>query len=475
MSPAEFDARHGCFAIRRGQARSRADVSYGLLTEEVERRLAAPRYDLVSIASIEVALQYGCSQRATKEPVGTPILRMNNLQADGWDLTDLKYVDITADELRRWRLERRDIVFNRTNSKELVGKCEVFDQEGTWVFASYLMRLRVDESQADPDFVSAFLNSKAGRVQIDRESRLIIGMANINAEEIRKLRIPLPKLAKQQELMATLSRARDERDRRLVEAEHLLAELEPSLLNALGFATPSPHDPSKPFAVRLKVLRDRRIDPPAHAPFPIPENPRRIPIKPLAEIADIDANVADLLPEDDMVVPYVGLPECDLNHVREVATRPFAEVKGRSIARVGDILFARIEPSIFNKKYVYVDRLDGHELAYLSTEFYTVRARGDDYDQRYLYALLLSTVVSGQLRGKTTGSSGRRRLDRDMFASLLIPWPDRNIRIAIAADAARRRDDARLLREEARTGWDEAKRRFEGSLLGQEALAGMGS
>src|SRR5436190_20161176 len=102
------------------------------------------------------------------------MLRMNNLQADGWLLEDLKYVELTPTEFAAWRLERGDIVFNRTNSKELVGKCEVFDEDGDWVFASYLMRLRVDSKRAVPEFVTAFLNTRAGRVQIDRESRQII-------------------------------------------------------------------------------------------------------------------------------------------------------------------------------------------------------------------------------------------------------------------------------------------------------------
>jgi type I restriction enzyme, S subunit len=186
----------GCFAVRRGQALKRADVNYNLLTEEVNRRLSHPLYGLTSIASFERLLQYGCSIRATEEPVGYRILRMNNLQADGWRLDDLKYVQLTSDQFSNWRLERGDIVFNRTNSKELVGKCEVFDEEGDWVFASYLIRLRVDLDRAIPEFVTAFLNTRAGRVQIDRESRQIIGMSNINGEEIRTLRVPLPSTSK---------------------------------------------------------------------------------------------------------------------------------------------------------------------------------------------------------------------------------------------------------------------------------------
>src|SRR5262245_8930670 len=98
VSPAERAARRGCFAVRRGQAHYRADVSYSLLSEEVERRFAIPKFDLAPISSFETVLQYGCSQRATEEPIGVPILRMNNLQAEGWDFTDLKYVRLVDEE-----------------------------------------------------------------------------------------------------------------------------------------------------------------------------------------------------------------------------------------------------------------------------------------------------------------------------------------------------------------------------------------
>ena len=59
-----------------------------------------------------------------------------------------------------------DVIVNRTNSKELVGKCEVFAEDGEWVFASYLMRLTVTTNLVRPEFLSAFLNARAGRAPI---------------------------------------------------------------------------------------------------------------------------------------------------------------------------------------------------------------------------------------------------------------------------------------------------------------------
>ncbi len=184
-----------------------------------------------------VAAQYGSSALAHTAAIGVPILRMNNLQDDGWDLSELKYLELSDRELENYRLEPGDILFNRTNSKELVGKCEVFREAGAWVFASYLIRVRTNEARLLPQFVSDFLGTTIGRMQIDRVSRQIIGMTNINAEEIRELLIPVPPLRQQEKLIAAMDAARLARHKKLQEAEALLAGMEAFLLGVLGLQT----------------------------------------------------------------------------------------------------------------------------------------------------------------------------------------------------------------------------------------------
>src|SRR5205085_5540611 len=135
-------------------------------------------------------------------------------------------VQLNPETKEQFLVKPDDILFNRTNSKELVGKCDVFREQGDWVFASYLIRVRLDESKALPIFVSDFLNTSAGRVQIDRVSRQIIGMSNVNAEELQDLLIPLPPLEIQQVLVAEMETARESRRRKLAEADALLSSLD---------------------------------------------------------------------------------------------------------------------------------------------------------------------------------------------------------------------------------------------------------
>src|SRR5439155_12751155 len=124
-----------------------------------------------------------------------------------------------------WKLEPGDLVFNRTNSKELVGKCEVFKFEGDWIFASYLMRLRINAHEVLPVFLRDFLSGPTGRWQIDRDSRQIVGMSNINAEEIRRLVFPKPDRDTQARLVRQMEAARDVRRQQLAQADAVLGSL----------------------------------------------------------------------------------------------------------------------------------------------------------------------------------------------------------------------------------------------------------
>jgi hypothetical protein len=341
------------FAVRRNQALRRADVNYNRLTAEVEQRLAKPIYALAPISSFEVMLQYGCSKRATQEVIGYPILRMSNLQADGWQFDDLKYVDLSAEEFRTWRLERGDIVFNRTNSKALVGKCEVFDQAGDWVFASYLMRLRVNAALALPAFVTAFLNTPAGRLQIDRASRQIIGMSNINAEEIRTLRVPLPDPTTQRRLLDALDGARAQRRQRLRQADDLLEGLDSFVIEQLGIVYPLSGLLRTTYAVR------RRAASAAGKLYPDYFHPERVAAlaaveakypgdrsATLASIADFRRDQRFVQPGDD----YIGLANVRPNTGERVGTI-VEDVEGAVFEHAdGDVLFARLRPYL-NKVY----------------------------------------------------------------------------------------------------------------------------
>src|SRR4051794_12962982 len=116
--------------------------------------MSSPATGWVSLPLREVAsgFQYGLSLRGSEQGAW-PILRMTNITEGSVHARALQYVDLDARALDQFRLHRGDLLFNRTNSAALVGRTGLFDLEGTFVFASYLIRLSPDRSRVNPEFL----------------------------------------------------------------------------------------------------------------------------------------------------------------------------------------------------------------------------------------------------------------------------------------------------------------------------------
>jgi len=189
---------------------------------------------------------------------------------------------------------------------------------------------------------------------------------------------------------------------------------------------------------------------------------------PLRDIAQINPKRRENLTTSDEV-PYVGLPDCEGTRITRVGRRPLAQIGSAPVANAGDVLFARIEPSIFNKKYVFVDGpLVGQEF-YTSTEFYVLRANRDVVLPGFLWAVLFTDYVYSQLENQTTGSSGRRRLNVDSLAAVSIPLPSMPAQDRLATEMLTRRRTAQKYLEEAIARWDSAKTDLQIELLGWTA------
>jgi len=145
-----------------------------------------------TIRDLVASANYGSSEKADEIEGQYPILRMNNLTYEGrLDLSSLKYVDLDDKVADKYLARKGDLLFNRTNSKELVGKTAVYDRDETMAIAGYLIRVRMNE-KGNPCYVSAYLNSAHGKATLQAMCKPIVGMANINAQEMQNIRIMLP-------------------------------------------------------------------------------------------------------------------------------------------------------------------------------------------------------------------------------------------------------------------------------------------
>ena len=147
---------------------------------------------------------YGTSEKTKDDDSGTPVLRMGNIQNGSLDIRDLKYLYLNDKEREKLILKDGDILVNRTNSAELVGKCAVFDLKDEFAFASYLIRLRVDRTHAEPRLLAYYINSPIGRAYMFSERKQMTGQANVNATKLKALPISLPSLSEQHRIVAYL-------------------------------------------------------------------------------------------------------------------------------------------------------------------------------------------------------------------------------------------------------------------------------
>jgi type I restriction enzyme, S subunit len=187
-------------------------------------------WPVVRIGDLLESANYGTSGKAGT--VGRwPVLRMGNLTSDGHlDLGDLKYIDLSTTDVPKYTVRKGDILFNRTNSADLVGKTALYSHDEPVAFAGYLVRLRVND-RAVPVFIAAFMNLGYTKRVLRGMAKSIVGMANINAKEVQTIALPLPPLELQRRFAArveAVERAKAEHESALAELDSLFASLQAS-------------------------------------------------------------------------------------------------------------------------------------------------------------------------------------------------------------------------------------------------------
>ncbi len=161
-------------------------------------------WEVVRLGEVLESTTYGTNAQLGREGKA-PVLRMNNLQGGEVDLSEIRRADLSDKESSELNLVKGDILFNRTNSLDLVGKVAIVrDLPHPTSFASYLVRLRVHKHKADPFWLSALLWSEGCQSRIQRFATPGVSQANINPTSLKSLTIPLPPLSEQQAIARLL-------------------------------------------------------------------------------------------------------------------------------------------------------------------------------------------------------------------------------------------------------------------------------
>ena len=177
-----------------------------------------------SIASICKSLKYGTSKKSEKSGK-VVVLRMGNLQNGEIDWTDLAYTN-DVEDIEKYKLQKGDVLFNRTNSAVLVGKTSIYRGEFPAIYAGYLIKLDYDHSIISGEFLNYALNTLEAKHYCNSVKTDGVNQSNINAQKIGAYQIPLPPLAEQKEIVRILDSMLAKSDKAKELAEDALENIE---------------------------------------------------------------------------------------------------------------------------------------------------------------------------------------------------------------------------------------------------------
>lgn len=142
---------------------------------------------------------YGTSSKSQQEGK-IPVLRMGNIQNGKLDWSNLVYTS-DEDEIRKYRLYSGDVLFNRTNSPELVGKTSIYRGEQEAIYAGYLIRIQCKDN-LNSEFLNIHLNGPSAREYCRAVKSDGVSQSNINAQKLVAYPINCPPIQEQTEIVA---------------------------------------------------------------------------------------------------------------------------------------------------------------------------------------------------------------------------------------------------------------------------------
>lgn len=294
-----------------------------------------------SVDQLALNKRYGSSSKTNDDSAGVPVLRMGNIQDGKLDYSNLKYLPVDHKEFPDLLLNDGDLLFNRTNSAELVGKSAVYRDIGKPVsYASYLISVTFTEHFL-PEIAAHYINSILGKKWLAEVMNQTAGQANVNGTKLGELVIPLPPFAEQLALIQGITNEFDSIDRQIEATALGLKQSEAQRKNILKSAFSGqlvPQDPNdEPASVLLEKIKQER-----EALVKMPK--ARKPIKPKKKVDLMNTLLEVLTAENDWIDAQDAFQKCGIadgtstDRIEEIYTelRKLEKVGKIQIQRQGD-------------------------------------------------------------------------------------------------------------------------------------------
>ncbi|WP_303066320.1 restriction endonuclease subunit S [Alistipes ihumii] len=365
-----------------------------------------------------ISSQYGISIEMNTDSVGYPIYRMNEIHDMLCDLDVDKCADITQAEYDRFALKDRDVLFNRTNSFEWVGRTGIYYQNDNIqrTFASYLVRLNPKDSIL-PEYLCAYLNCKYGEWDVKRRARQSINQTNVNPEEVKEIEIPILDIDLQQKIRNCFTQANSLR----ILSQKAYSDAELILNNELGtnaIAVANVNVSQKRFS---DFVDNGRLDAEYYQPK-YDEIIRTISQYPYGH--DKIGNLyilrdKNFLPDNNTRYKYIELSDIGVNGEISGSTYEYGSnlpSRARRVVHTGDIIISSIEGSLQNG-------------ALCSTGFYVLSPRSINSETSLV--LFKSSAIQALLKRACTGTI-LTAMNKDEFTAINLPVINKDIQNKIA-------------------------------------------
>lgn len=219
-----------------------------------------------TLGDLALDVRYGTAEKCTYAPNLTPVLRIPNVANGRVDLSDLKHASFNEKELKKLALLEGDLLIIRSNgSLDLVGRSAVVDAAAAgMLFAGYLIRIRLTLSKAMPSFIQYWMQSFAVRRTIEDAAKSTSGVNNVNSQQLQALKLKLPPIEEQHEIVRRIESAFAKIDRLAKEAKRaleLVGRLDEAILAKAFRGELVPQDegdePAEHLLARIRAERDK--------------------------------------------------------------------------------------------------------------------------------------------------------------------------------------------------------------------------
>lgn len=368
---------------------------------------------------------------------------------------------------QEYYIEQGEVLFNNTNSQELVGKTAIFNMNGQYVCSNHITRIKVNKEYILPEYLTIILNIYQERKVFFNTCINWNNQSGINTEMLKQYKIPVPKINIQQNIIDIMNNAYKLKKEKEGEAKRLLDSIDGYLLDELGIKVPAQDTTLKNriFTRKFSELSGDRFDCSYNQEY-YKELDRALKqgkytIDNIGNLIEINQNLEDM--QKFTEIAYIELSSIDKNNgiiqkVKNIKNN-FPSRARQKVAQ-GDLLVSNLSGSM--QAIAMVDNLQKDNLI-ASTGFFVIKSSGYN---AFLMHLLRTNLFQVILEKETSGAI-MPSINIDKFLNLKIPVPPAEIQEKISNEILSRKAKALKLQNEARKFLEEAKYRVENIIFGE--------